>query len=214
MVNSRLSQFPAASSSPNGKLLRHPFFRRYGVNLPSSLTEVRSSTWGGFPLPTCVGVRYGQKSFSIAAFLGGLGCGDFRPLARTRPSRHGMSRGFAYVTHFALEAPPVHSRGSPSLPRPRFSSANASGAGFSDLLAIAYDYDVLGLGPDSPWDDQRCPGTLRLSVVLIRTALTLLIPAFALGGAPPVLAIRLLRSPNAPLPSLSTERDPPLRSDA
>jgi hypothetical protein len=28
-----------------------------------------------------------------------------------------------------------------------------SGAGISDLLAIAYDYNVLGLGPDSPWDD-------------------------------------------------------------
>jgi hypothetical protein len=23
----------------------------------------------------------------------------------------------------------------------------------SNLLAIAYDYDVLGLGPDSPWVD-------------------------------------------------------------
>lgn len=29
----------------------------------------------------------------------------------------------------------------------------ASGAGLSNLLAIAYDYNVLGLGPDSPWDD-------------------------------------------------------------
>ena len=28
-----------------------------------------------------------------------------------------------------------------------------SGAGISDLLAIAYDFDVLGLGPDLPWDD-------------------------------------------------------------
>jgi hypothetical protein len=28
-----------------------------------------------------------------------------------------------------------------------------AGAGISDLLAIAYDYNVLGLGPDSPWDD-------------------------------------------------------------
>ena len=28
-----------------------------------------------------------------------------------------------------------------------------AGAGLSYLLAIAYDYDVLGLGPDSPWDD-------------------------------------------------------------
>src|SRR3981081_3666494 len=33
-------------------LLRHPFFRRYGVNLPSSVTEVRSFTWGEFSLPT------------------------------------------------------------------------------------------------------------------------------------------------------------------
>ena len=43
------------------KLLRLPFFRRYGVNLPSSLTEGRSFTWGDFPLPTSVGVRYGQS---------------------------------------------------------------------------------------------------------------------------------------------------------
>ncbi len=31
--------------------------------------------------------------------------------------------------------------------------ATRSGAGISDLLSIAYDDDVLGLGPDSPWDD-------------------------------------------------------------
>ena len=37
----------------------HPFSRSYGVNLPSSLTEDRSSTLGHLPLPTCVGVRYG-----------------------------------------------------------------------------------------------------------------------------------------------------------
>src|SRR5437764_13324786 len=74
------------------------------------------------------------------------------------------------------------------------------GAGFSDLLAIAYDYNVLGLGPDSPWVDQRCPGTLRLPVCLIRTDMTLLIPAFALLCAPPVLAVGLLGPENAPLP--------------
>jgi hypothetical protein len=28
-----------------------------------------------------------------------------------------------------------------------------SGAGISDLRSIAYDCNVLGLGPDSPWDD-------------------------------------------------------------
>jgi hypothetical protein len=67
-----------------------------------------------------------------------------------------------------------------------------SGAGFSHLLAIAYDYYVLGLGPDSPWDDWRCPGILRLAVWMVRTSMTLLIPAFALLCAPPVLAVGLL----------------------
>ena len=78
-----------------------------------------------------------------------------------------------------------------------------SGAGLSDLLAIAYDYNVLGLGPDSPWGDWRCPGTLRLAVWMVLTSMTLLIPAFALVCAPPVLAIglrrRTQRSPTKPL---------------
>jgi hypothetical protein len=36
---------------------------------------------------------------------------------------------------------------------PLHSLTTRSGAGLSHLLSIAYDYDVLGLGPDSPWDD-------------------------------------------------------------
>ena len=66
----------------------HPFFQRYGVMLPSSLTEVRSLTWGEFPLPTGVGLRYGQSRIWLEAFLGGLGVDDFRPVTRTRPSRY------------------------------------------------------------------------------------------------------------------------------
>ena len=62
------------------KLLRHPFFQRYGVNLPSSLTEAHSFTSGEFSLPTSVGMRYGRSVVWLAAFLGGLGPGDFRPL--------------------------------------------------------------------------------------------------------------------------------------
>ena len=102
--------------------------------------------------------------------------------------------------------------GSPSCPFDGFTLPTASplrsittrsGAGFSDLLSIAYDYDVLGLGPDSPWVDWRCPGTLRLAVWMVRTSMTLLIPAFALVFAPPVLPVWLLgctqRSPTMPL---------------
>ena len=65
-------------------LLRPPFFRRYGVNLPSSLTEGRSFTWGEVSLPTGVGVRYGQPQFWLEAFLGGMGADDFRAVACPR----------------------------------------------------------------------------------------------------------------------------------
>ena len=81
---------PLAPVHEAQKLLGHPFFRRYGVNLPSSLTEVRSSTLGEFPRPTGVGVRYGHNSIWRAAFLGGLGTGDFRLLAQARDSRHAL----------------------------------------------------------------------------------------------------------------------------
>src|SRR6266516_2092349 len=113
------------------------------------------------------------------------------PLRRLVPMVMHRRSGFASISHFRLGAHPVHSLGSPPRPRPLFTHAMRSGAGFSYLLAIAYDYDVLGLGPDSPWVDCRCPGTLRLSVCMVLTCMTLLIPAFALLRAPPVLAVEL-----------------------
>ncbi len=61
--------------------------------------------------------------------------------------------GFSSISDFVQHAQPVHSLGSPSLPRPPFVHTIVSGAGMSNLLSIAYDYDVLGLGPDSPWVD-------------------------------------------------------------
>jgi hypothetical protein len=80
---------PLTHCALHSKLPGHPFFRRYGVNLPSSLTEGRSLTWGGFSLPTGVGLRYGQSGIWVAAFLGGMGLDDFRPLAEARASCHG-----------------------------------------------------------------------------------------------------------------------------
>src|SRR5947209_6358952 len=122
------------------KLLGHPFFQRYGVSLPSSLTEVRSFTLGVFPRPTGVGVRYGQSRIWLEAFLGGLGVHDFRLLAQTRASRHAYETGICLG--LALRA------GSPACPFAGFMCPTASplrsitmrsGAGSSSLLAIAYD---------------------------------------------------------------------------
>ena len=91
----------------------------------------------------------------------------------------------------------------------------ASGAGLSHLLAIAYDYNVLGLGPDSPWVDWRCPGTLRRSVWMVLTSMTLLIPAFALVCAPPVLAVGLPGSTQrSPTKAFHAKGLPELRFDA
>ena len=108
----------ASSRFPKVTLLRHPFFQRYGVNLPSSLTEAHSFTWGAFSLPTGVGLRYGRSVVWLAAFLGGLGAGDFRPLARTRASRQALEHGICLV--FALRA------GSLSCPVERFTFLTAS----------------------------------------------------------------------------------------
>ena len=142
LVNSRLSQFPATPSPlcSAQQLLGYPFFRRYGVNLPSSLTEVGSFTWGGFSLPTGVGVRYGQNAVWLAAFLGGLGRHDFRQLAPARARRHASACRIFLAR--ALRA------GSPACPfagfmfptaSPLRSITMCSGAGASALLAIAYD---------------------------------------------------------------------------
>ena len=45
----------------------------------------------------------------------------------------------------------------------------------------------LALGPDSPRADQPCPGNLGYSAAVIRTPLSLLIPAFSLPMRPPSL---------------------------
>ena len=118
------------------------------------MTEVGSFTWGAFPLPTSVGMRYGQNGVWLAAFLGGLGTHDFRPLARTRASRHGVQDRDCPRSPASCWQPLLSIRGVHAPYRvPAWLVTTRSGAGLSHLLAIAYDYDVLGLGPDSPWDD-------------------------------------------------------------
>ena len=69
-----------------------------------------------------------------------------------------------------------------------------------NLLSIAYDSIVLGLGPDLPWEDEPSPGNLRLSMVRILTSLSLLMPAFTLLYSPPLLSVWLLPVYDAPLP--------------
>ena len=71
----------------------------------------------------------------------------------------------------------------------------------------------LALGPDSPGDDERGPGTLGHPADGILTRLSLLMSAFSLVGAPPSLPVRLRGAHDAllPLPGDESPRNPQLR---
>ena len=126
----------------------HPFFRRYGVNLPSSLTEDRSSTLGFLPLPTCVGVRYGPCAVASPCELAARGF-SWRPGHHT-PSDASAAPPVVCANCFAAKGPDLPGP-RPRTPQPPLSirTAGAScrvppspalstGAGISYLLAIAY----------------------------------------------------------------------------
>ena len=72
-------------------------------------------------------------------------------------------------------------------------------AGISTCCPSATSFD-LALGPDLPRADQLYSGNLGYSAKRIPTSFSLLIPAFSLPDAPPLLTVRLLRVSNAPLP--------------
>jgi hypothetical protein len=105
-------------------------------------------------LPTCVGLRYGRSPIWLEAFLGSLGADDFRMIAHARPLDHLCASGTSLGNKLSQRnlACPFARLTFPTA-SPLHSITIGSGAGISDLLAIAYDYNVLGLGPDSPWDD-------------------------------------------------------------
>ncbi len=84
----------------------------------------------------------------LEAFLGGLAHVTSVPLLALVPAVMPCSSGFPYWRHSGLATHPVPSMGSRYLPRPLFAHASCCGAGLSNLLSIAYDYYVLGLGPD------------------------------------------------------------------
>ncbi len=66
-------------------------------------------------------MRYGRSAYSLEAFLGGLGARDFRGgLPPLGASLMPLGSGFAAIRHLSWLAQPVHSPGSPSLPRPPF----------------------------------------------------------------------------------------------
>ena len=102
LVNSRLGHFTAAPASFPRELNyqpKHPFSRSYGVNLPSSLTRVISSTLGYSPhLPVSV-------------------CGTDDCLARTEAFLGSLIRA-SWLARRLVSLSPLGGNGGPDLPEP------------------------------------------------------------------------------------------------
>ena len=200
LVNRRLGLVTAAPSRSTGnaasRYTGRPFSRSYGANLPSSLTEVLSSTWVSStspPVSVCgTGARALARGFSRRYGLNPFGSALRPPL--TLPSQRNDCADLPTQPAYrvgGLTTRNLAPRVPPSLFR-AFAHHGRARNGNLDPLSIAYGASPR-LRPASPAADQHGCGTLGHSVGGIRTPLALLMPTFALPAAPPRFPPRLLR---------------------
>ena len=139
LVNSCLGRFSAAC------FRRHPLFRSYGVNLPSSLTTLLPLALGSSPhLPVSV-------------------CGT-----GSTTNTHGFSRHKLYSLRLIRLA---YARGNqrPVALRSCVTMLNNyTGYGISTVCASTTPFG-LALAPGLPWADEPSPGNLRFSAIMILT---------------------------------------------
>ena len=136
--------------------------------MPSSLTRVLPRTLGFSPrIPVSVYGTGGNsltRSFSrqcgVSSFSSVSGTSTSRLRLRTRICLRPILHACTGTTNLLPACPPV------SLHR----SNNHYRYWNICQLSISYA-PCLGLGPDLPWDDDRCPGILMLSVEWILTIL-------------------------------------------
>ena len=136
--------------------------------MPSSLTRVLPRTLGFSPrIPVSVYGTGGNsltRSFSrqcgVSSFSSVSGTSTSRQTHRTRICLRPILHACTGTTNLLPACPPV------SLHR----SNNHYRYWNICQLSISYA-PCLGLGPDLPWDDDRCPGILMLSVEWILTIL-------------------------------------------
>ena len=99
LVNSRLglvTATPASSDRKDPHQPGHPFFRRYGVNLPSSLTRGRSiALVSSTTLPVSV-CGTGTSTSSLRGFSGQWGLDDFGRVATTLVPPSPLARGICH----------------------------------------------------------------------------------------------------------------------
>ena len=171
LVNSCLGHF---SATPRRGL---PFFRSYGVILPSSLNTL-------FPLAL-------ESSSYLPVSVCGTGTADIHKafLALVKicfPTK------FRSLTPESTNARDIPIQGVTLL-------KSFGGYGISTVCASTTPFG-LALAPDLLGADEPSPKNLRFSANMILTYFSLLIPAFSLLYSPPLLPMRLHPIQNAPLP--------------
>ena len=140
LINSCLGLFTAAS------LRRHPFFRSYGVNMPSSLTTL---------LPLALG-------FSPHLPVSVCGTGTLAYTGAFLASQH---RGLPY--YISVPFAQLNQRlGSAICKCP--SGLRFGGYGISTVCASTTPRG-LALAPGLPWADEPSPRNLRFSAIMILT---------------------------------------------
>ena len=190
LLNSRLGLFSAAS-------LEAPLLPKLRGHFAEFLNNASSVGLRIFSSSTCVGLRYGY-SINDSGF-----------------SRH-MAHALPYYSsvHVTSSRYPADF---PTGPLPRLYAAFRSAPALSTCVPTVLLYCSTGistccpsatsldlaLGPDFPRADQLYSGNLGYSAGRILTFLSLLIPAFCLQYAPPLLPVLLRRAFNAPLPIIN-----------
>ena len=120
LLNSRTGLVIATAKRSGSKSLhdrRHPFFRSYGVNLPSSLTLVSLAHLRLLASPTCVGFGTDALSSKFRSFSRQCSHSEFSRVASgyLTPLRL-LYHGFAYDTPHRIR-PTYSTVGSPGLLR-------------------------------------------------------------------------------------------------
>ena len=122
LLNSRTGLFVATAEGSGSESLhrqRHPLFRSYGANLPSSLTLVSLAHLRLLASPTCVGFGTDTLSSSFRSFSRQRSHSEFSKDKSSNTLRLSglMCHGFAYDTPYRLR-PTLSIVGSPDFLRP------------------------------------------------------------------------------------------------
>ena len=140
LLNSRTGLVIATARSSGSKSLhhkRHPFFRSYGVNLPSSLTLVSLAHLRLLALPTCVGLGTDTATSKFRSFSRQRSHSGFQtgcPVRTLRLSEY-VQNGFACFASYRLR-PTLSSVGPPDFLRPSITQLRR----YRNINLLSIDY--------------------------------------------------------------------------